>query len=400
MKAWRKSLICVMLLVFIGLLAFGVWIPSNSNAKAQTGGSLVIVGGALSDTNAAVYNKIIQLAGGANSVIGVIPVNSADPYGSYDFYRNLFLSYGAGNVVLIDITIDNYATNAYSQQIVNTINSCTGIWFTGGDQMRAVTALYDSSGNMTPALQAIWNVYNNGGVIAGSSAGAALMSNPMIIGGESFDALRYGSSWGPTLGNGVTLYRGLGFFSGGLVDQHFHARGRIGRLIRAAWDYYFDLAFGIDEDTAMVVQGNTITALGKRGITIIDLTNAYRDYSYRNFSLLGIKMHYISKGDTFNLSTKNITPNPVKINLRGNEYYSGTIYTNAVFDPYTAYDCFVKLVDSKTEIYAIGEKYDKKAKLGFRLRWDRYSDTYGYWQRIDGDSSYTVINEYLKITPY
>jgi cyanophycinase len=398
----KKRIVYFLPVFLIIALLLGITSSFNVNtAKATSSyGGLVIVGGGLSDDNAAVFQKMIELSGGSNSRIGVIPVNSADPYGSYDYYEERFLYYGAGEVVLIDITENNYQTNAYSQEIVNLINTCTGIWFTGGDQLRAKEALIDDNGDRTPALQAIWDVYSSGAAIGGTSAGAALMSDPMIIGGYSFEALLYGSSWGEGSGDGVLLEQGLGFFNRGMVDQHFNARGRIGRLIRAAWDCNETMAFGVDEDTAMVVEDNIITAIGKRGVTILDFSNATQDTGNSRFNLADVKMHFISKGDTFNLDTKEITPNPIKFNLAGQEYYYGEIYTNDVFGEYKAYDCFVELVDSQTETEATGEKYDRRLKKGYRLKWYRTAETEGYWERIDGDSSYTVINEDLEVIPY
>src|SRR5690606_20075971 len=129
----------------------------------------------------------------------------------------------------------------------------------GGDQSRVPEALYRANDDPTLVMQSITEVHLAGGGVCGSSAGAAIMSDPMITGGTSSSALARGYSY--TGGNGVGLGKGLGFFPGAQFDQHHLVRGRLGRLVVATEGSGFNRGYGIDENTALVIDHNT--GLGK-----------------------------------------------------------------------------------------------------------------------------------------
>ena len=163
-------------------------------------GALLLVGGGLKDDNTALYQRFIQLAGGSGQAkIGVITAasipesqdpdagtaNAANSKANGLYYANLLKTYGAADAQWIPIDLDNIA-NSSNPTVVSQINGMTGFFFGGGDQSRLVQTLLTSSRADTPALAAIRAKYNAGAVLAGTSAGTAIMvDGPMITGGKS-----------------------------------------------------------------------------------------------------------------------------------------------------------------------------------------------------------------------
>lgn len=275
-------------------------------------GRLVIGGGGVSDH----YNEIngTQLVAHrlGGKPIGVIAAAADNPSA---FEANRFNSrFGAGSAIYLDITATNGGAN--DPAIVEQIRNCGGIFFPGGDQTLITRALLNTNGTPTPAMLAIRELHAAGAPIGGTSAGAAIMSDPMISGGSSADALLLGPgpSSAPSSQRGVTYRRGLGFHPGVLYDQHFLERGRFGRLLSALarGQVETDLGIGIAEDTAMVVNHavNTGRVVGASGAVVIDVSNVELG---ANGELFGARVHYLDRGDTFHFATRTITPAAGKI---------------------------------------------------------------------------------------
>lgn len=171
--------------------------------------------------------------------------------------------------------------NGYQPALAEQIERFDGFWFLGGDQMRIGESLRRMPDQDSPALAAMRRVLARGGVIGGTSAGAAMMSDPMIAGGDSFNALRlapasYAERTEGSDGGRLYLHHGLGFFPYGLVDQHFDRRARLGRLVRALIETGVGMGFAVDEDSAMLVDlaRGGLTALGSATVTVIDVRGA------------------------------------------------------------------------------------------------------------------------------
>lgn len=304
---------------------------------------LVIVGGGLQDTNATVYNKIVSMAGGRGvAKIGIITAASIPP--SQDpsagtskaansqangaFYANLFKStYGALDAQWIPIDLDNIAKNS-DPAVVAQINAMTAFFIGGGDQSRLVQCFLKADRTDSPAMAALRQKFLNNAVVAGTSAGGAILNKaPMITGGESYEALRYGSS--TTVSGDNLSYDpkgGFGFFAEGLVDTHFSERGRQGRIIRLAADTGKTMAYGVDENTAMVVTNEGTSSakmevIGQNGAFVFDLTTATRGTS-ADFAIYGVKATYLTPGDSYVPYTKAVTFASYKSNIAGREYYS------------------------------------------------------------------------------
>lgn len=338
-------------LLLIGLLAslVGGTLHVPRTVWAVSGKNLVLVGGGLQDTNAQIYDRIVALAGGRGTArIGVITAaslpESQDPRAGTSeasnaranglYYANLFkTTYGAADAQWIPIDLDQ-RSNASSATVVAQINSMTGFFFGGGDQSRLVTCFLTASRSDTPALAAIRSRFAAGAVIAGTSAGSAIHAqSPMITGGESYQALRYGaySSVNPNYPDDLSYdaQGGFGFFSYGLLDTHFAERGRQGRIIRLASDTQKTMAYGIDENTALVVT-NADTAsvqmqvIGQSGVGIFDLGSATRGTG-TSWSISGVKATYLTQDDRFNPATKTATIASWKTALSGRERYSSAL---------------------------------------------------------------------------
>ncbi|MFN7967031.1 MAG: cyanophycinase [Acidobacteriota bacterium] len=261
------------------------------------GAALVIVGGALAADNRPVHEAIVERVLPERSLC-IVPLASAEPTESANAVAADFEVY-SGKVPLLrlDFTQANGAVRARDPEFVQVLRSCGGFFFTGGDQSRIVDILLPG-GEVTPALAAIREVLAEGGVMSGSSAGAAMMSDPMIGSGDAELALKNGLVAAEDQ-PGVWLRNGMGFFAAGLTDQHFLRRGRLGRVLAvlsARRD--IPLAIGVDENSAALVDGDDVYALGASGVMVLDMRGAERDGPlFRNATLW-----LLGHGDHFDLA--------------------------------------------------------------------------------------------------
>jgi hypothetical protein len=170
-----------------------------------------------------------------------------------------------------------------------------------------VVEVFRPEGGPTPAYDAVMERFRAGAVVAGSSAGAAIMSPLMIAGGSSAGALAHGVIQSDEDGDGVLVEPGMGFHNGPVFDQHFLARGRIGRLIVATLAGVGDgVGFGIDENTALVVDGRTGRVVGASGVVLVDARVAER--SEAGHGGRGVRVHLIGSGDSFDMEALAVPP--------------------------------------------------------------------------------------------
>jgi cyanophycinase len=288
------------------------------HTAGQQPGRLVIVGGGLARDTESVFRAVLDARHGAGPLC-VIPTASADIDAAISSSAERFDHYGGAGVTSgVLLSVENAAA-ARDPDLVAQINGCSGFWFTGGVQSRIVHALRPD-GARTPAFDALLERHGEGAVVGGSSAGAAIMSDPMIAGGSTAGAIANGvrRSAGTLEEDtdepaaGIDVMDGIGFLRSAIVDQHFLARGRIGRLVTAVLDIdEFDLGFGIDENTALVVDGNSARPLGESGVIVVDARGAQRD----GRSATGVRIHLIGVGDHFDIVTRRVTTGPGKRTL-------------------------------------------------------------------------------------
>ncbi|MGP0686826.1 cyanophycinase [Priestia aryabhattai] len=393
---------------------------SESPAYDSIKGNLLIAGGALGSSNSSVYKKLINLAGGKQAKIGIVPAASTK-FDSSNQFKSDLIKYGvkAENIEILPIsnhdfkgTSENestWKTNMNSDKLAKKVKGLTGIWFVGGDQTLITGSLRNENGSDSKVLQAIWHTYKNGAVLGGTSAGAAIMSNTMLAGGDSYGALSYGftntyDDMTQQEGGPAYLEKGLGFFQYGLVDQHFDNKARLGRLIATAYEKgnKNQLSYGIDEDTAMVVNNKEkqIEVVGRGGITLVDLAKVQANDKFPS-DYKNILISCITPGDKVNLTTKEIVINPAKTSTRKNEYYSEKVGPNTgLFSPhgvlrkFLAYDLIDNAQNEEVKSYTFNQN------TGFELTFRKSAESNGYWAYTDGQKDdYSIVKVALDIKP-
>ncbi len=261
----------------------------ENNTKRQ----LVIIGGAEDkEGDSLILRDFVRRAGGTKAYIVIMTAATELPREVGENYIRVFERLGAENVRILDTETRE---DASSSTALEAINKSTGVFFTGGDQARITDILKG-----TEIDKAIHQRFSEGVVIAGTSAGAAVMPDKMIVEGDSQTNPRIET---------VEMGPGLGFLPGVVIDQHFSQRGRLGRLISALILEPAVLGFGIDENTAMVVTDNQIEVIGEGAVTIVDESEA----TYNNMgeilkdeplAICGAKLHILPHGFKFDLKTR------------------------------------------------------------------------------------------------
>jgi cyanophycinase len=262
-------------------------------------GRLVIIGGGLQADNTDVYQAIIDGREGGGPIC-VFPTASAEPAESMaSAIERINAVGGEGTAEGVFLTVEN-PEDAGLPETVSRIESCSGFYFSGGQQRRIVQVFRPEGGD-SPAYQALIRRHREGAVVSGTSAGAAIMNDPMIGGGSSVGALTAGVR-GPDGEEGVMLRKGMGFWDQAFVDQHFLARGRWARLLVAvlATDG-LEFGMGIDENTALVVDGDHAWVAGASGVAYFDTRAAVRDEAGNVGSEIVLSL--LGSGDGVDLTT-------------------------------------------------------------------------------------------------
>jgi len=410
----------ILSLILVFTMLFSV-IPTYAQESDEPKGSLVLIGGALETNNASIYNKIVELGGGIGKIkIAIIPAASDTPNSSGEAYVNDFISYGVPSkdikvfplAVSDDKETENvdemaWVKNGFSEEIAKEISTYNAVFFTGGDQLLIMKALVDEKGADGAVLSEIRNIYKKGGVLAGTSAGTAIMTDPMIGSGTSIGALTQGvtykDNWDIAGDNRVFLTKGLGFMPNTISDQHFLKRGRLGRLIVALFDQKIKIGYGIDENTALVYKNKVAEVVGASGVIVVDISQAAKDPKNKNFSASGIKLHYLESGDIFNTVTKVATINKNKPTTSGIEYYKGNSLTTNILGIDTVKKVIGDDLIDNTAKQAVGISFDMEngssnAK-GTEFVFRKGEGTEGFWGKINGIGSYSAVSVYLDIVP-
>ena len=262
-------------------------------ALSQTSGQLVIIGGAEDkEGDCKILREFVRRAGGTKARIVVMTAATELPREVGENYIRVFERLGAEDVRIVDTVTREDASSSTG---LEAIQKSTGVFFTGGDQARITSILKDTE---IDAL--IHKRYAEGIVVGGTSAGAAVMPEMMIVEGDSETHPRVEvAEMGP----------GMAFLPGVAIDQHFAQRGRLGRLLSALAQEPVVLGFGIDENTAMVVNGNEFEVIGEGAITVIDvadITHSNLDELLKDeaLAICGAKLHILPQGYRFNLETR------------------------------------------------------------------------------------------------
>lgn len=257
-------------------------------------GTLVIIGGAEDKTtDKTILKDVFRLSGGKSSEISIITTATNYPVEVGNEYKKLFANLGADKIHVINI---NQREDANDELALEPLSKSDCIFFVGGDQLRISSIL----GN-TKVHEIIMEAYKGGKIIAGTSAGASMMSQIMVVEGEDDEAPRKCT---------LKMAPGMGLLNGVIIDQHFNQRGRLGRLLTAVAQNPIVLGIGIDEDTAIVVEnGEKFRVIGSGVATVVDgrdilFTNVSEQYPDDPLAITNVKIHILPEKYGFNLKEK------------------------------------------------------------------------------------------------
>lgn len=384
---------------------------SFAAAQEEQLGALVIMGGSERFRNREIWEEIRDLAGGSGAKVAVFPTACTNPQRDADRVISTLKRIDM-EPFLVPLAPKGFDIEPQvlvnDPQWIDQIKSADCVFFLGGRQDRIVDALFLPSGQKTPMLEAIWHVYRNGGVIAGTSAGAAVMSRQMFRDGPNpLNVMKNGLTPGKELG------RGLGFFAHDwFIDQHALVRGRFARTIVAMHALGLEYGIGVDENTALVVEnGNKARVIGHKGVLLLKLTDAKRDSKIQGFNLQNVQMSYLDQGDSIDLDTHKVTPSSEKMDdqfLDPNAddfepYYNHKMFYADILGNCVVPDLLGRLIDNR-QTEAIGLAFNAgdaahQPSDGFEFRFYRGKDSHGWYTSDYGGEDYTVLNVHLDIKP-
>ncbi|MDA8198458.1 MAG: cyanophycinase [Thermaerobacter sp.] len=270
--------------------------------RSRHPGSLVIIGGHEDkERPAIILSRVLALAGGAAARIAVVPTASDTPRAAGRPYVEVLSRLGAHTIEVLKL---RSRAQAMDPSWPAKLARATAVFFTGGDQLRITSTLGGSWFHRALAAR-----QRAGLVVAGTSAGASMMTDTMIVEGAADQS--------PTR-NTVHLAVGMGLWPGAVVDQHFSERGRIGRLLSAVAQNPAVLGVGIDENTAIEVDfgDRCFKVLGKGTVTVLDgwgagETNASESRPQEPLALTAVQLHVLAPTWAFRWAERQpVAPSP------------------------------------------------------------------------------------------
>lgn len=237
-----------------------------------------------------IFEEIAKLVG--NGALAIATMATKHPEEEWREYRRILKEVGLRKTFHVHV---KKKEDAHNPQLAEKVRRAKAVFFTGGDQLRITSEL-----GGTALGGAILDLFQKGGIVIGTSAGASVMSETMLVSGA-----QEGS---PRIGFMPRMAPGLGLAKGMTIDQHFAERGRVGRLIGVVAQNAQNLGVGIDEGTAIVVDQNGFRVIGKGAVYVFDgreitNTNVSEEEEETALSVFDVKLHILCEGDSFNLRT-------------------------------------------------------------------------------------------------
>jgi cyanophycinase len=259
--------------------------------KKRRSGLLLLSGGH-DEAEGTVAKRLAEEVEARGGKLVICTAPSGDPAASAETHVERFRKLGVKQVEVLDLRIRE---DAMDPAAVQTLEGAAGVFFTGGDQLRFTATMADSL-----TFRRIRQIHEDGGVVAGTSAGSAAMPQTMFVSGEAEIAPEAAT---------IGMAPGLGFLDGIVLDTHFAERGRIGRLLAAVAQNPKNVGLGIDEDTAVVVSDGGFDVIGEGSVYVIDGSqlsfSSLSSQSHRGVtSIFGIRLHVLADGDHFDLATR------------------------------------------------------------------------------------------------
>lgn len=262
----------------------------------KTHGPLVIIGG--HEDHEGERKILKEVAKRAGNKLVLATIASREPKGTLEKYQAALGDLGVQG--LCELYLSD-RQKAFGQEALAALDGASAIFFSGGDQLRITSHI-----GGTPLLDRILEIFHGGGLIAGTSAGASVLSSTMIVTGSQDEAYREAD---------LSMARGLDLVPQTIIDQHFAERGRIARLVGAVAHNPGHLGIGLDENTAIIVEDGHFKVCGDGGVYIIDAADVTRS-NVANLeddaalSVHGMKLHVLAEGDRYDLSTRTPKPAP------------------------------------------------------------------------------------------
>ncbi len=266
----------------------------QADEKTHHRGVLMPIGGAEDKMDdKIILSTFTQLAGGKSARIAIVPTASSIETAGLR-YKALFLGMGVESAEVVYIGSREDANDSENLEIVN---NATGIFLTGGNQLR-LSALIGG----TMFEEVVKERNRVGVVVAGTSAGASILSDHMVALGASGNT--------PKL-RMAQMMAGFGLISNVILDQHFRQRDRIGRLLALVASNPKLLGIGIDEDTAIMFSDqDVLEVIGKHSVTIVDGSDMFSDIfqvkAYGEITVSNAKLHVLTPGRRFDLRTRSL----------------------------------------------------------------------------------------------
>ena len=266
---------------------------SPSESRQAVSGRLIIIGGHEDKKDAAVIlREVAECAGKGRVVVCTVASNRRDEV--WEEYRKVFRELGCRTVSHLDV---GQRADILDDPPLDILDDASVVFFTGGEQLNITTRFAG-----TRLCAAVEELYRRGGTVAGTSAGAAVMADTMLVSGRGSESHR--------IRENLSMAPGLGFIKDVLIDQHFAERGRIGRLLGAVAQNPRLLGLGIDENTAIVVdREERFAVIGEGAVYVADArdvsyTNVAEEEADRTLSIFDVRLHLLSQGDLFDLTTR------------------------------------------------------------------------------------------------
>ena len=293
------------------------------HAAAQ-GGSVLAVGSGVRDDNDAVWERLVQLAGGRGARVAVFTAPDTEP----DLAARLILArlerrglQGEHIRVGPNVPGQDLAAAVRDPAWIAKVQAARVVFFSGGNQALLMDTLRPG-GRDSPLMTAVRGVFERGGVMAGGSAGAAVMSDVAFREPPSDVLVLMKRSLVP----GRDIGQGFGFVRHDVVvDQHLLRRGRIGRLLQLMRQSGRPLGLGLEEHTAVVVRGDEVEVVGHRGVLVVEMDTTQATGPLRvdamgplrvdatgPLRVLGARLSLLDHGDRFDLATRRVTPAPAR----------------------------------------------------------------------------------------
>jgi len=275
-------------------------VASAPSRRVSQGPVMPIGGAEETEPGGEILERFVDLAGGKHARIAIIPTASGDPQRSGEGYAKLFQELGAKKADWLRV---EQRSDANSEEALSLLREATGIFITGGDQARLVELLVG-----TLVMECIRLRHSDGVVVAGTSAGASILSTLMMAGGTGVG----GDSNGSAARKGmVDVVAGFGLLQDIIIDQHFSQRGRMGRLLSVFAGTPGLIGVGLDEDTAVLVdREGTLEVLGSNMVTIVDGRNTISDYFDREegdvLTITNSSLYVLARGRHFDLNARRV----------------------------------------------------------------------------------------------